>query len=59
MTGDHVLCDPKEEYRDPREVRRDPVTVAPGQSSLSQGLEMDSWGASDCRGVPRLGFMLV
>lgn len=36
VAGDHVLCDPKGKQRKLEETQRNPVTVAPGQSNLSQ-----------------------
>lgn len=59
VAGDHVLCDPKGKHRKLEETQRDLVTVAPGQSNLSQGLEMNSWGASDHSQVPPPGLTLV
>ena len=55
----HVLCDPKGKQRKLEETQRDPITVAPGQSNLSQGLEVDSWGASGHNQVPTPGLMLA
>ena len=42
VAGNLVLCDPKGKQRKLEETQRDPITVAPGQSNLSQGLEVDS-----------------
>lgn len=59
VAGGHVLRHPKGKHRKLEETRRDPVTVAPGQSNLSQGLEVNSWGASDHSQVPPPGLTLV
>lgn len=59
VAGNLVLCDPKGKQRKLEETQRDPITLAPGQSNLSQGLEVDSWGASGRSQVPPPGLTLV